>query len=505
MKTGGHIKPCKVGSVEEHNERDKEYVERMEQSKHPLHFYPTLALRPNHNSYNQEREQYRDKATGKPLKVAQIFNQMIEVYTEHDKRHRRPPLKERERFDPKSGKMKTIAGWSPIREMVVVIKPDTKSEDFDKVNAWFRKQRVEPMFLSLHFDEGHLDDAGNLKANNHAHMGLDFFDWETGKTIKLGPAKMKELQTVLADALGMERGEIKEVTGKEHMDVPEYRETMEAIKEKKQQEAEIDARLDEKRQEHKQLSGDNARLKQENTQLQVVNTAKTAAVAIGQGIAGVFGQSKKDKTIEQLQDTIAHEPERTAAAVADARADERQKVITEIKKAADLRIRKDGKETAQDIGNAWRRNFDAKKNLTGTIEDMKEQHQEELDAKDKVITQKENTIRSLQGKFDSLMGWVNSIWETLKGSLDAIVQRVSADRDYFTHDEVEAVEKGMVNAKDDKEREDYAKDICTVAATVTDVDEDIRADVMSIARRDYDPSEKIEEAEKQQRSWHWHP
>ena len=223
MKTGGHIKPCKVGSVEEHNERKEEYVERMKQSKHPLYFYPDLALRPNFNRYNESREQYLDKDTRKRLTVAQVFNKMIEVYTDKDKRHRRPPLKERERFDPKTGKMKTIAGWSPIREMVVVIKPDTKPEHFNKVNTWFRENRVEPMFLSLHFDEGHLDDAGNLKANNHAHMGLDFFDWETGKTVKLGPKKMKELQTILADALGMERGEIKEITGKEHLDVVEQR------------------------------------------------------------------------------------------------------------------------------------------------------------------------------------------------------------------------------------------------------------------------------------------
>lgn len=308
MKTGGHIKPCKVGSVEEHNERRQEYVERMKQSKHPLNFYPTLALRPNYNSYNSEREQYRDKVTGKPLTVAQVFNRMIEVYTEKDKRHRRPPLKDRERYDPKTGKMKTIAGWSPIREMVVVIKPDTKPEDFDKVKTWFKDNHVSTMFLSLHFDEGHLSEDGSLKANNHAHMGLDFFDWDTGKTVKLGPAKMKELQTVLADALGMERGEIKELTGKEHMDVPEYREVAEAIKEKRQEEQELDSRLDEKRQEVDRLSS-------EASSLKVKNAVGGAAVAVGQTVAGWFGQSGKDKTIEQLQDIIDHEPERTAAAV----------------------------------------------------------------------------------------------------------------------------------------------------------------------------------------------
>lgn len=223
MKTGGHIKPCKVGDVEAHNERDLEYMERMAKSRHPLHVYPELASSSNQAWKNSDREQYRDKQTGRILKVAQVFDQMIESYKAHDKRGRRPPLKDRERFDKRTGKMKTIAGWSPIREMVVVIKPDTKLSDFDKVKTWFMNHRVSPMFLHLHFDEGHLDDAGNFIANNHAHMGLDFFDWDTGKTVKLGPEKMKELQTVLADALGMERGEIKELTGTEHRDVVEQR------------------------------------------------------------------------------------------------------------------------------------------------------------------------------------------------------------------------------------------------------------------------------------------
>lgn len=307
MKTGGHIKPCKVGSVEEHNERRQEYVERMKQSKHPLNFYPTLALRPNFNSYNREREEYRDKSTGKPLTVAQVFNRMIDVYTEKDKRHRRPPLKDRERFDPKTGKVKTIAGWSPIREMVVVIKPDTKPEDFDKVKAWFRKHGVETMFLSLHFDEGHLKN-GNLQANNHAHMGLDFFDWETGKTNKLGPKKMKELQDVLADALGMERGEIKEVTGADHMDVPEYREVAEAIEEKKEELADLDGQVVLKHQEVAELD---ATIDQKQRK---ANSAKAdiwgAASSIAKGAASLIGV---DKTVSDLRKEVKQLREELAA------------------------------------------------------------------------------------------------------------------------------------------------------------------------------------------------
>lgn len=308
MKTGGHIKPCKVGDVEKHNSRDPEYVERMKSSTHPLNFYPTLALRPNYDWKNTEREEYRDKSTRKPLTVAQVFNNMIEVYKQHDKRHRRPPLKDRERWNAKEGKMETIAGWSPIREAVIVIKPDTKPEDFDKVLKFFKDHGVEPMFLDLHFDEGHLDENGNLKANNHAHLGLDFFDWNTGKTIKLGKKTMSELQTVLADALGMERGEIKEVTGADHMDVPEYREVAEAIEEKKEELADLDGQVVLKHQEVAELD---ATIDQKQRK---ANSAKAdiwgAASSIAKGAASLIGV---DKTVSDLRKEVKQLREELAA------------------------------------------------------------------------------------------------------------------------------------------------------------------------------------------------
>lgn len=223
MKTGGHIKPCKVGDVEAHNRRDPEYLKRMEQSKHPLEIHPELALRPNEEWVNTTKSEYMDD-NGKRMTVANIFNRMIDRYKEKDKRHRRPPLKDRERIDPKTGKVKVIAGWAPIREMVVVIKPDTKLSEFEKVKDWFAHLGINVMSLAVHFDEGHQNkETGAWRCNNHAHLVLDCFDWGTGKTIKLGKPELRELQTVLADALGMERGEIKEITGKEHLDVVEQR------------------------------------------------------------------------------------------------------------------------------------------------------------------------------------------------------------------------------------------------------------------------------------------
>ena len=223
MKTGGHIKPCKVGDVEAHNRRDPEYLKRMEQSKHPLEIHPELALRPNEEWVNTTRGEYLDDS-GNRMTVSNIFDKMIDVYKRHDKRGRRPPLRDRERVDPRTGKVKVIAGWAPIREMVVVIKPDTKLSEFEKVKDWLAHLGINVMSSAVHFDEGHQNkETGAWRCNNHAHLVLDCFDWGTGKTIKLGKPELRELQTVLADALGMERGEIKEITGKEHLDVVEQR------------------------------------------------------------------------------------------------------------------------------------------------------------------------------------------------------------------------------------------------------------------------------------------
>lgn len=360
MKTGGHIKPCKVGDVEKHNSRDPEYVERMKTSKHPLNFYPDLALRSNQNWKNEEREVYLDKTTRKPLKVAQVFDQMIAVYTEHDKRHRRPPLKERERFNPKTGKMKTIAGWSPIREMVVVTKSDTKLQDFDKVKAWFAKHGVGTMFLSLQFDEGHLDEQGNLKPNNHAHMGLDFFDWSTGKTVKLGPAKMKELQTVLADALGMERGEIKDLTGMEHLEVVEQR--TEAKKK------EIMPKL-----------------------MKFIGGSDKEALETAQAII----QEERQKASRLL----------TAAVIKNRKADQREKDLDERESAIDGLInaaRADERKMLQPVVDKWKEKYDVQVNLNHHKNDQLKNQRDTIQQQNHVIDELKTTVKDKQSLIDLL-------------------------------------------------------------------------------------------------------
>ena len=349
MKTGGHIAPCKVGEVEQHNSRAPEYLARMEKSKHPLHIHPELALRPNEEWVNTTKSEYMDD-NGKRMTVANIFNKMIDVYKGHDKRGRRPPLRDRERVDPKTGKVKVIAGWSPIREMIVITKSDTQLSEFEKVKEWFAHHGVNVISSSCHFDEGWVnkETTGAWKCNNHAHMVLDFFDWETGKTIKLGKAEMEELQDVLADALGMKRGEIKEITAAEHMNISDMRKAS-AEKEAAKAEERL-ANAIEKEQQLSQKKND--------------------------GVISRIFSSDKDKRIAELEGEV----EKWRDWWFDA-----YRELQDIKPAAEM-----ARKLAENARQAER------EKVREEIEAMEKQHKKNLENKDAELKEKDEEINTLK-------------------------------------------------------------------------------------------------------------
>ena len=327
MKTGGHIKRANVGSIEEHNERKQEYLDRLKAAGHPLHYFPDLLAQGVNKHWVNEDRHYKGKTS------AQIFELQQRWYFK--KKHQKPQLKDRPHID-KNGREKVRAGWSPLREAVIVIKPDTKLQDFDPVKAWFKKKGVATVRLDLHFDEGHIDKrTGERHINNHAHMELDWMDWKTGSTIKLGKKDMSELQTVLAEALGMERGELKEITGADNVDQATYRamaqakENREIAEENQQLKDErdslmsdvttmvdhrntLDAQISEKSRQHLSLETAIGVLQQEVNTLQESKRKadKQARHSIWQRVASVFGA---DKLIDDLRKRLRAAEEREAA------------------------------------------------------------------------------------------------------------------------------------------------------------------------------------------------
>ena len=96
---------------------------------------------------------------------------------------------------------------TPIREAVVLIKPETTMEDLQRLRAAYKDEfGIDVFQIDIHKDEGHFDKQGKWVGNYHAHLTADFTNHQTGKSLKLNSLQMSELQTVTADVLGMQRG-----------------------------------------------------------------------------------------------------------------------------------------------------------------------------------------------------------------------------------------------------------------------------------------------------------
>ena len=94
---------------------------------------------------------------------------------------------------------------TPIREGVVVIEQSTTMAQLKKfADELEDRYGIKTLQIHTHKDEGHKNSA-EWKPNLHAHM---VFNWtaEDGRSLKLGKQDMIDIQTLLADSLGMQRG-----------------------------------------------------------------------------------------------------------------------------------------------------------------------------------------------------------------------------------------------------------------------------------------------------------
>lgn len=173
---------------------------------------------------------------------------------------------------------------TPIREGVVVISSTTTMDDLRKL-ADNLQQRfgVECFQIAIHRDEGHANSK-TWKPNLHAHMVFDWMNHDTGKSIRLSRDDMADMQTIVAEALHMERGVSSD---KKHLNAIQYKNKM----------AEEQLRM--KRAAKKQLND-------EIKELSVTKARKDATVKAAKNafdsVKGLFGKSSKDKAIKSLQD-----------------------------------------------------------------------------------------------------------------------------------------------------------------------------------------------------------
>lgn len=223
--------------------------------------------------------------------------------------------KERERKG-KNGKIIKVAGCSPIREGVLLIKPNTTLADVKKFGEECqRRWGITPLQIFLHKDEGHWlsgqPDAEDkesfqigerwFKPNYHAHIVFDWMNHDTGKSQKLNDNDMMEMQTLASDILSMQRGQSKAETGKEHLERNDF------IIEK--QKAELQHIDETKRYKEQQISLAEQELRQVKSEIRtdkLKSVATDAATAIASGVGSLFGSGKL-KHLEQTNENLHQE------------------------------------------------------------------------------------------------------------------------------------------------------------------------------------------------------
>ena len=315
-KSSIHIKPCKVTSSGPHNWRTPEYMRNIGESR----IYVVSEL-------SSDNEQWINPDFGNPDLQTHYDNikRMVK-----EKTGRAMQEKERERKG-KNGKIIKVAGCSPIREGVLLIRPETTLADVREFGEECQRcWGITPLQIFLHKDEGHWlggkPDAEDkesfqvggkwFKPNYHAHIVFDWMNHETGKSRKLNDEDMAAMQTLASDILMMERGQSKNVTGKEHLERNDF-----IIEKQKAELQRIDAA---KRHKEQQVGLAEQELKQVKSEIRtdkLKSVATDAATAIASGVGSLFGSGKmkslgrknedlrneiaiRDEAIKQLQTNI---------------------------------------------------------------------------------------------------------------------------------------------------------------------------------------------------------
>ena len=300
-KSSIHIKPCNIASSEAHNRRTAEYMRNIGESR--IYVVPELST---------DNEQWINPDFGTP-ELRTHYDNIKRMVKE--KTGRAIQEKERERKG-KNGKIIKVAGCSPIREGVLLIRPDTTLADVRKFGEECqRRWGITPLQIFLHKDEGHwlngqpeAEDRESFKVgdrwfkpNYHAHIVFDWMNHETGKSRKLNDEDMATMQTLASDILLMERGQAKTVTGKEHLERNDF-----IIKKQK---AELQRIEETKRHKEQQVNLAEQELKQVKAEIRtdkLKSAATDVATAITSGVGSLFGSGKL-KDLEQANESLRYE------------------------------------------------------------------------------------------------------------------------------------------------------------------------------------------------------
>ena len=141
--------------------------------------------------------------------------------------------------------------WSAV----VNIKPNTTMQDLEKLAKHFEtKYGFQCYQIAIHRDEGYIDDDGEKVINHHAHLEFITLDKQTGKNMYrrelISPKILRQIQTEVAEILGMERGQDKRISKRERVEPRKYAQLKE--QEKKAQK-ELKAELEQEKLSTKEI------------------------------------------------------------------------------------------------------------------------------------------------------------------------------------------------------------------------------------------------------------
>ena len=204
-KSSIHIKPCNVASSEAHNRRTAEYMRNIGKSK--VYVVSELSanneqwINPDFGSPELQMHYENIKRMVKEKTGRAMQEKERERKGKNGKTGRAMQEKERERKG-KNGKIIKVAGCSPIREGVLLIRPDTTLADVRRFGEECQKRwGITPLQIFLHKDEGHWlngqpapEDRESFqvgerwfKPNYHAHIVFDWMNHDTGKRYRQEP------------------------------------------------------------------------------------------------------------------------------------------------------------------------------------------------------------------------------------------------------------------------------------------------------------------------------
>lgn len=441
MKTGIKFKPCNVGTAEAHNRRLAAYCEAVARKFGQTYFW---------DAYRHLNVSWRSPSYPKTLPdVLEDLKVLVKQKT-----GRAMQCKDVEYTDRKTGKKRKRSGSSAIREGCPPIKPDTTIRDFDRFVWWLADKGITVISIDLHHDEGHADPlTDDFLPNHHAHIIVDWMDHATGKSVKLNANDCKEMQTVLAESLGMERGTPKEDSGIEGLNAIEYKEKM-------------------ARENNRRLTAENAVLETRNEQLELQALAAEKSIedleqrrkekkkalddesgsALMSGMANLFGKGKYAE-IEKENERLTDENKRLKTDVM-----RMESKVAKIPMMVERQVRQtiaDNNEAhAEEVSRINAAHSRELQTLQSKFSDLSRRYREMESNDRKVIDNLKREKETLLARMEAML---KMLGDKLEKAIRALIQFAKAAYSTFTRDHKEAIVPWLTTGNNPENQADFVK------------------------------------------------